>query len=74
MIWVNLDKPTKKLTIHTNLSCIYVLNKKETPNKGIGKLKRDGGWISFTSIEEAQNYCNGIKSKKGFIVTTCCLY
>jgi hypothetical protein len=72
MIWVNVDKPTKKLTIHTNLSCVYVLDKKETPYKGIEELKRDGGWISFNDEDEAQIYCNDIINKKGYKLTTCC--
>ena len=72
MIWVNVDKPTKKLTIHTNPNCIYVLNKKETLNKGIGKLKRDGGWISFISIEEAQMHSDDIIAKRGYDIATCC--
>ena len=28
----------------------------ETSLKGIGKIKRAGGWIPFTSIEEATKY------------------
>ena len=53
MVWVNIDKPTKKITIHTNENCTYVVDKKETPYKGIEELKRDGGWISFNGEDEA---------------------
>lgn len=53
MVWVNVDLPTKSCTIHNNLDCVYVKNKKDTPYKGIDLLKRDGGWISFENSEEA---------------------
>ena len=53
MVWVNIDKPTKKITIHTNENCTYVIDKKETPCKVIEKLKRDGGRISFNGEDEA---------------------
>ena len=72
MVWVNVDKPTKKLTMHTNLSCIYVLKKKETPFKGIEELKRDGGWFSFNNEDEAHIYCTDIINKKGYKLTICC--
>lgn len=72
MIWVNVDKPTKKLTIHTDPSCEYVLNKRETNCKGIEEMKRDGGWVSFDSLEKAKYYCKGIEIEKGYNTTTCC--
>lgn len=67
MIWVNIDKPTKKITIHTDPNCIYI-PKGETPYKGIERLKRDGGWLSFSTLSEAQDYCNNLN----FNTTTCC--
>lgn len=42
-VWVNIDKPTQKCSIHTNPNCSYVINKKNTLYKGVGQLKRDGG-------------------------------
>lgn len=54
MIWMNIDIPTKICTIHSN--CSYVERKKETLFKGIHELKRDGGWKSFNSKEEAISY------------------
>jgi len=56
MIWVNIDKPTKKCTIH-NKDCTFAKNKEETKLKGIGSLKRDGGWLSFKTEDAAENYC-----------------
>jgi len=57
MVWVNIDKPTKKCTIHFG-NCTYVKNKKETKLKGIEELKSDGGWLSFDTIAKARHYCS----------------
>jgi hypothetical protein len=56
MFWVNVDKPTKKCTIHKK-NCTYVVKQRETTLKGIGKLKKDGGWFDFKTNNEAENYC-----------------
>ena len=53
MIWVNIDKPTKRYVIHASRSCQYVVQKAETNYKGVDTLKRDGGWISFDSRANA---------------------
>lgn len=52
-VWANIDKPLKKFTMHRDLNCIYIEKKKETPYKGINRLKRDGGWIGFSDEESA---------------------
>lgn len=57
IIWINVDKPTKKCTIHTNLGCQYLAKKSDTPYKGVEKLKRDGGWLSFSTLTDGENYC-----------------
>ena len=54
MVWLNVDKPTKKCTLHMNSSCTYLQKKSETPYKGIGNLKRDGGWLSFADPKLAK--------------------
>ena len=56
MIWVNIDKPLKSCTIHAS-NCTFVLKKQETKYKGVGKIKRDGGWLPFESLEDAYNFC-----------------
>ncbi|MHA1581050.1 MAG: hypothetical protein ACTSYM_00885 [Candidatus Baldrarchaeia archaeon] len=56
MIWVNVDKPLRTCTIHSS-NCIFVIRKQETKYKGINKIKRDGGWIPFESLEEAYKFC-----------------
>ena len=56
MVWLNVDKPTKKCTLHMNSSCTYMQKKSETPYKGIGHLKRDGGWLSFNDVKQATIY------------------
>lgn len=53
MIWVNVDKPTKRYVIHTSASCQYVTGMAETRYKGINELKRDGGWVAFDSRSNA---------------------
>ncbi len=70
MFWVNVDEPdNRKCTIHRE-ECRYVL-RSETPYKGIGRLKRDGGWFPFPSLEEAENHCKREWETKGFIVRRC---
>ena len=62
-VWVNLNRILKRCTIHIDPDCIYVINKRETQYKGIGKLKRNGGWIDFPDIESAQLFCKEFESK-----------
>jgi hypothetical protein len=71
-IWVNINKPTKKLTIYTDLNCPFVLDKRETHRKGIEELKIDGGWKSFPSFSEASAYCNEWEENKGYLTSVCC--
>jgi len=54
--WMNVDKPLKKCTIHCENGCSWVIKKAGTPFKGKGCIKRDGGWLPFESLTEAQNY------------------
>lgn len=56
-VWVNVDIPTQKCTLHTNPSCTYVIRKKETPYKGVEQIKRDGGWLAFPTVSAARNHC-----------------
>jgi hypothetical protein len=53
---MNIDKPTKKCKVHNHSNCQYVKNKQETVLKGVGKLKSDGGWLSFETLLEAPNF------------------
>lgn len=53
MVWVNVDKPTKKYTIHAARTCTYVLKMAPTPFKGVEELRRDGEWLSFTDVANA---------------------
>jgi len=68
--WVNVDKPTKKCIIHRE-GCRYEQAKTETPLKGIGELKDDGGWVSFPSRGEVENYCKREWEHKGYVVRMC---
>ncbi|AET68686.1 hypothetical protein Desor_3182 [Desulfosporosinus orientis DSM 765] len=56
MVWLDVDQPTKKCTLHMNGSCSYLQEKRETLYKGIGDLKRDGGWLSFSDPKLAKSY------------------
>jgi len=53
--WVNIDKTKRRCTVHSEV-CRYSREKRETSLKGIGAIKRAGGWMPFTSIEEARTY------------------
>lgn len=54
MFWINIDKPTKTVTIHSD-TCKYVV-KKETKYKGIERERRDGGWYTIDSTIDAQQF------------------
>lgn len=54
-MWMNVDKPERKCTIHTD-SCLYAKNKKESKFKGILEIKDHGGWLPFESISTAREY------------------
>jgi len=70
MVWINVDKPTKKCTIHTNPDCKYVVSKKETPYKGVNVLKRDGGWVQYHTVAEAESDLYGKFNR--YNATSCC--
>ncbi|MDC3417593.1 hypothetical protein [Aquibacillus salsiterrae] len=50
-MWLNVDFPTKKLTLHEN-TCIFIPSK-ESKHKGIYGFLRDGGWLYFDTRYEA---------------------
>jgi hypothetical protein len=52
-VFINIDIPTKKFTIHHQ--CVYTNKMKETSFKGIGQLKRDGGLLQIGGLKEAEN-------------------
>lgn len=51
--WLNVDFPTGSCVLHKT-GCVYETEKRETPLKGMGEYKRDGGWISFESVATAE--------------------
>ncbi|MFZ7137857.1 MAG: hypothetical protein ACOWW1_05515 [archaeon] len=67
--WVNVDIPTKSF-LHVE-GCPFEVNKKETLLKGIAKLKKDGGWLSFPSISEAKNYFEQKHPNKTLFIHSC---
>jgi hypothetical protein len=52
-VWVNIDHPTKRFSLHR--VCIFNEKMAETPFKGVGTLKRDGGWILLENMDAAVN-------------------
>ena len=50
--WMNVDMPSHTATVHQE-KCAMAKARAETPTKGIGKLKQDGGWLSFESRDAA---------------------
>jgi hypothetical protein len=68
--WLNIDKPTQ-CVLHSE-DCYYSKNKKETLLKGIGELKVDGGWLSFTSAKDARTFFSKELSLRGFKLSEKC--
>jgi ribosomal protein L24E len=67
---LNIDKSTQ-CVLHTE-DCHYCKNKKETLLKGIGKLKVDGGWLTFTSAKDARTFFFKELSLRGFKLSEKC--
>jgi len=58
--WANIDIPTETFTIHRS-DCYY--KPRATQNKGVNKIKRYGGWMSFKDIHTATTVYNDEYSK-----------
>ena len=68
--WLNVDRPTKRCVLHRP-RCTYAVGKHETPFKGIGHVKRDGGWLGFASEQEARSYFESALQGEGFGLVGC---
>lgn len=71
MFWMNVDKVFKKCVIHRE-ACPWVdwvRNEGKPEFKGIGELKRDGGWLAFDSVREAENRWREEWEPKGYIMS-----
>jgi hypothetical protein len=53
--WANIDTPTETFTVHRS-DCYY--KPRSTQNKGVNKIERSGGWMSFNDIHAATEYYN----------------
>lgn len=69
--WLNVDLPTKRSVLHA-AACRHAHAKHDTQYKGIGQLKRDGGWLSFATPEEAQNFFRRELQANGFVSVIPC--
>ncbi len=67
MFWVNVDIPSKTCTMHTT-ECIHTKNRRETKLKGLGVLKSDGGWLSFGTFVQTEDYCKREWEPKGYTI------
>lgn len=56
MVWIEIDKPTKQITYHFKDDCADVQKKEETEYKGVGEIKKDGGWLEFSDLSEVIEY------------------
>ncbi len=61
--WMNVDHPWNRCTLHRS-GCRHEQAKRETSYKGIEYLKRDGGWLSFPSDRDAEDYFRRLRQQK----------
>ncbi len=54
VFWLNIARPTGVWKLH-NESCRYC-KPRETRNKGLNCLKKDGGWIQVESFESGYKF------------------
>lgn len=71
MVWLNVDKPTKKCTVHRDENCRHVLRwSGGTGLKGGGFESTDGGWLEFATEAELRAWVS--QNRPNFDVSTCC--
>ncbi|WP_102026205.1 hypothetical protein [Salirhabdus sp. Marseille-P4669] len=70
-MWMNVDHPTKRITFHGD-NCVFIATT-DSKYKKVNGLLRDGGWLYFKDLQEAQSFyeenykeykrgsCNGCK-------------
>ena len=63
--WLNVDLPTSLACLHMN-SCRHARDISPTELKGVGRMKRDGGWTPFESPHEAQAYIENLGRNVAF--------
>jgi hypothetical protein len=54
--WLNVDISLKTCTYHGDDSCSFVFEKRGTEFKGLGTLRRDGGWLQFDRYYSASRF------------------
>jgi hypothetical protein len=63
--WLNIDKPNKICVLHVE-GCTFEVRKEVTPLKGIGEIRSDGGWLSFSSHKKAREYFEQSWAQRGY--------
>ncbi|MGE5372662.1 MAG: hypothetical protein ACM3QZ_11800 [Solirubrobacterales bacterium] len=69
-VWLDVDTASGICTIHGNQNCCIAGSREETPVKGVGRLRDEGGWMVFRARDEATEYCK--RNFPGYNVTVCC--
>jgi hypothetical protein len=70
MAWLNVDKATRKCTVHDDPNCQYVVGMAATPLKGIGQIRDDGGWLDFPTLQAAHQHAQA--NWPNYRLTDCC--
>ena len=68
--WLNVDFPTRTCVVHVD-GCRYVRGMRETFRKGVGRLKVDGGWLKFDSLEDVEEFFEREFRSRGFVLKYC---
>ncbi len=66
--WLNVDIPTSDAKLHLN-SCRYAQEISATDLKGIGQMKRDGGWMPVESRSQAESFLRDVNAS--VVLTEC---
>lgn len=53
--WLNIDIPTRNWRLHKD-NCRRSRGKYKTALKGVGNLRRDGGWLEFKTEQERKDF------------------
>lgn len=69
MYLLNIDFPLRSCTLHRE-HCTW-RPRKEPRYKGFGEMKRDGGWLSFSTVSEAESFYRRNWQGKGYKWVRC---
>lgn len=67
-MWISVDHPTKNITFHLD-DCIFIPTA-DSKYKKVNGLLRDGGWLYYKGLQEAQSYYE--ENYKQYNSGSCC--